>query len=322
MVAKVGAAASCIQPAALATGFAHLSSLRFIGSSAIGHVPCRSASLVGGAGAAWVMISAVRLNHATRTVFVVGPHPVGHGVVGSILVPAPRRDVEKAVDANELLIATGEGRVGVEDLPRLALVENAVAGEVLQTHRPGFHWLVVIAGGPCSDALRRKRHAEIVVEVTIEGRDPRNLSSHALAHDFDLLDGGSRYNGITHIMIFEMDQNTIDMVDGERAADVLVNCSRTHHEMLDDKLAAPVEEVAKRHLACQRVEDVRLLHADPGQGALLLAQLVARLRQRLFLGEHGSACTQPFLARYDAMLFHVTSFLQAVRGALPICRCC
>jgi len=35
----------------------------------------RSASLVDGASAAWIMISAIRLNHAARTVFVVGPHP-------------------------------------------------------------------------------------------------------------------------------------------------------------------------------------------------------------------------------------------------------
>jgi hypothetical protein len=78
-----------------------------------------------------------------------------------------------------------------------------------------FHWLVVIAGGPRSGALRRKRHAEIVVEVTIEGRDPRKLPSHAFSHNFDLLDGCSRYNGIARIMIFRMDQNSIDMVDRE-----------------------------------------------------------------------------------------------------------
>jgi hypothetical protein len=88
----------------------------FIGSGVIGHASYRSASLMGGASAAWIMISAVRLNHAARAVFVVGPHPVGHGVVGSILVPALGCDVEKAVDADELLVAAREGRVGVKDL--------------------------------------------------------------------------------------------------------------------------------------------------------------------------------------------------------------
>ena len=50
------------------------------------------------------MISAVRLDHATRTVFVVRPHSVGDGMSGSILVPALRSDVEKAVNADELIL--------------------------------------------------------------------------------------------------------------------------------------------------------------------------------------------------------------------------
>jgi hypothetical protein len=81
------------------------------------------------------------------------------------------------------------------------------------------------------------------------------------------------------------------MVDRQRAADTLLLLSWLHHEMLHEELAAAVEQVAQRLLSRRRIEHVVLLDPDPGQGALFLAQCIARLAERLLFS---STATRAF----------------------------
>ena len=73
------------------------------------------------------------------------------------------------------------------------------------------------------------------------------------------------------------------MVGHERAARATLLPIRSEHEVVDDQLAAPVEEVGERDLALGRVENVILLDLHPGQLAPLGAQLVASPRGFLLL---------------------------------------
>ena len=61
-----------------------------------------------------------------------------------------------------------------------------------------------------------------------------------------------------------MRENAFDVVDLEGAADALRLGTRTHHEVLQEKLAAAIEEFCQRHLACGAVEHIGLLDLDPG----------------------------------------------------------
>src|SRR5690349_7476092 len=100
-----------------------------------------------------------------------------------------------------------------------------------------------------------------------------------------------------------MDQGASDMVALERAADAALLLSRRQHEMLDDQLAAAVEQIGQGRLSGRRVERVGLVDLDPRQRAPLGAQAVAQSRHLLFLGEERGAGLEPFVAGYDAM-FH------------------
>src|SRR5271170_1075410 len=69
------------------------------------------------------------IDGAAGVVAVVVAHPVGQIVAGAGLVAALWRDVEEGVGPKEALPAAGVGRIGVEDVAVLVLVEHAAAGQ-------------------------------------------------------------------------------------------------------------------------------------------------------------------------------------------------
>src|SRR5262249_3831865 len=87
------------------------------------------------------------------------------------------------------------------------------------------------------------------------------------------------------------------------------------HEVVDDELAATLEEVGERLPAARALEDVRLVDPDPRQRAPLSAELVAQPRALLLPGEEGRACGEPFLARDHLAIgkVHAFSLLPAPR---------
>src|SRR5215471_21014926 len=78
---------------------------------------------------------------------------------------------------------------------------------------------------------------------------------------------------------------------------------RMEHEVVDDELAAPVEQIGERLFAARAVEAVLLRHALPGQIALQSAHLVALALERLFLREQLLPRGQPLFVGYD-LVFH------------------
>jgi hypothetical protein len=77
------------------------------------------------------------------------------------------------------------------------------------------------------------------------------------------------------------------------------------HEVVDEQLAAAVEQLIERLLAVVRVEAVFLLHTYPGQLASLPRQLVPKPRVLLLASEQLVAGGRPLLAAYDAVISHV-----------------
>ncbi len=61
-----------------------------------------------------------------------------------------------------------------------------------------------------------------------------------------------------------MEKGTFDMIGRKGAADAAFRPVGTKHEMLNDELAAPLEKLSERLFTVPRIEDVCLLHPDPG----------------------------------------------------------
>src|ERR1700674_3698152 len=94
------------------------------------------------------------------------------------------------------------------------------------------------------------------------------------------------------------------VVGAERAADATLLPTRAEHEMIDDQLATPVEQVGERVPAVKSVEDIFLLDLDPGQRPPLGAQLVAPASEFLLRDEQSRARGKPFLPGNNLGIFH------------------
>jgi hypothetical protein len=105
-------------------------------------------------------------------------------------------------------------------------------------------------------------------------------------------------------MVFEVLPRAVDVVGLERTAVAARFPIGVKHQMMDDELTASIEQVGERHLALGRVEDIVLLELDPGQGAPLGAQAVARPHVLLLLDQKRLARSEPFVLRHDSRDLH------------------
>src|SRR5262245_27244597 len=108
-----------------------------------------------------------------------------------------------------------------------------------------------------------------------------------------------------------MHDDAVEVVGPERTVRAPRAPAGVVHEVVDDELAAAVEEVGQALLAAGPLEDVGLGHLLPGQVAAGLTELVAQARELLFLEEEPLAGLQPILVGNDSVLSHGTSSVVA-----------
>jgi hypothetical protein len=89
------------------------------------------------------------------------------------------------------------------------------------------------------------------------------------------MDRRPRHDGVGDIVAMQVYEHPFDMVDFEGATHALRDLAGPHHEVLDEELAASVEQVGERDLAFRRVEDVLFLNLHPRLLAPLAAELIA-----------------------------------------------
>ena len=88
-----------------------------------------------------------------------------------------------------------------------------------------------------------------------------------------------------------------DLVDEHRAADAAHVLVRSEHEVVEEQLPAPLEEIEQRRLAVRPVEDVVLVDPHPRKPAALGGERVARTGGFLLLGEERVPRCLPFRLR-------------------------
>src|SRR5437870_9401096 len=103
----------------------------------------------------------------------------------------------------------------------------------------------------------------------------------------------------------EVQVGAVDMIGQERAARALLVPLRTEHEVIDDQMAAPVEEVGERLLAVRPRQHVGLFDLDPGQLAALSAQFIAQPGEFLLLDQVLLSRSEPLLSGNYLMPLHL-----------------
>jgi hypothetical protein len=80
-------------------------------------------------------------------------------------------------------------------------------------------------------------------------------------------------------------EQAVDAVGHRRAGRAAGLVARAEHEVVDEQLGSPVEQLGERLLTVVGVEAVLLLHRHPGQLASLLRDRVAESGVLLFADE-------------------------------------
>src|ERR671930_41358 len=102
-------------------------------------------------------------------------------------------------------------------------------------------------------------------------------------------------------------EQAVDAVGHRRAGRATGLVAWAEHEVVDEQLGSPVEQLDERLLTVVRVEAVLLLHPHPWQLASLLRELVAEPGVLLLADEQLLTCGEPFLTRADPVLSHLFS---------------
>src|SRR5437667_9313140 len=94
----------------------------------------------------------------------------------------------------------------------------------------------------------------------------------------------------------------VEMIGEQRAARAALLPSRPEHKVVHDQLALTAKEAGQGFLSAGAVEDVFLLHLDPGKLAAFCTERVPLACEVLLLGQQILAGLDPLSSRYDRML--------------------
>src|SRR5664279_6348175 len=197
-----------------------------------------------------------------------------HGVRHHSLFVAPLGSkVEEVVRREQNVESPRIGRVGVKYLSLRVLVKNTEARTFLRRkiHRPE-----VVRALPCLELVLRERHPIVVVEIASIRRHPWEAPSHALFEGLDFRQSCPRNRGERRIPLRQVDPHSVEIVGDERAARAAFLPSRTEHEMIDNQLAAAVEQLSQRLLSMRTLKNILFLDLLPRHLAPAAAQLIAQ----------------------------------------------
>src|SRR5262249_19169557 len=140
----------------------------------------------------------------TFSVHVAWPRPVGQRMIGSGLVAALRHGVENSINSHDFFTAPAIGRICVEDVTSVVLVENASARKVLDISRPIRSLPKIVMRAPRGDVLRPERDVEVIVEIAVERRDPQEFPSHSFANGLDFFDRSASDDREGYVVVFKV----------------------------------------------------------------------------------------------------------------------
>src|ERR1700688_2518712 len=117
-----------------------------------------------------------------------------------------------------------------------------------------------------------------------------------------------------------MNGDAVESVRDRRAGRTSCLVVGPEHEVVDDKLGAPLEEICQRGAAFIGLESIRLVDATPGQFLPPLHQFVAAPLQLLFRLEQPEPRGKPFFTCSGLVLGHCSSPLGFLAWSEPTTR--
>ena len=148
---------------------------------------------------------------------------------------------------------------------------------------------VVVFDAPLALLLLGDRDVEVEVEVAAERGRPGKRPPHPPLVRLQLRERRPRHRPEHHVVVRQVDGEAVEPVRDRRAGRTSRRVVGPEHEVVDEELRAPAEEVRQRGAPFVGLESVLLVDPDPRQLLPPPRQLVAAPRQLLLLLEQRRA---------------------------------
>src|ERR1022692_2170079 len=179
-----------------------------------------------------------------------------------------RRTVQPLPHGPQPVEAAGIRGVRVEHIVAVPR-ERAHAGLLARPVAPGdvlrleLRLVLVVVLNRCHCGI--DRHVEVVVEAAAGRRDPAEVPSHAPLVRDELVERCARHHDEGDIVVLEVRDAAGEAVGDRGAARTTFVPVRIEHEVIDEHLRTPAEQIAQRRIAVFGREPVVLLNPHPGQ---------------------------------------------------------
>jgi len=148
------------------------------------------------------------------------------------------------------------------------------------------------------------RGVEVEVEVAAERRCPGEAPAHPLLVRLEFGERCQRNGTQHHVVVGKMNRKPVEAVRNRRASRTACLVVGSEHEVVDEKLRAPLEKVSQRGIPLVGVEAVVLVDANPRQFLPPPRQLVAAPRVFLLGLEQFDPCCKPCFTCSDRVFGH------------------
>src|SRR6266498_4001627 len=178
-------------------------------------------------------------------------------------------------------VGSGHGRVLGDGLRDRCRVHRVTAAPV------------VVFDAPLALLLLGERDVEVDVEVAAARGRPGKRPAHPPLVRLQLRERRARHRPEHHVMVGQVDGDALEPVRDRRAGRTPRRVVGPEHEVVDEELRAPSEEVRQRGAPLVGFESIRLVDPNPRQRLPPPRQLVAAPREFLLRLEQLEPCCEP-----------------------------
>src|SRR5439155_19550658 len=166
---------------------------------------------------------------------------------------------------------------------------------------------VVVFDGPLALLLLGERDVEVEVEVPAERGRPGEAPAHPLLVCLQFRERSPRHRRKRDVVVGQVDDEAVEPVCDRRAGRTPRRVVGPEHEVVNEELRAPSEEVCQRGAPLVGLESIFLVDPDPRQLLPPPRQLVAAPRELLLLLEQLNPGCKPLFMCPGHVLRHRSS---------------
>src|SRR5262249_17506543 len=138
--------------------------------------------------------------------------------------------------------------------------------------------LVIVIDAPLALLLLGERDVEVEVELVAERRGPRKRPPQPPLVRLKLNKRRPRHRPEHHAMIGQVNREPVESVRDTRAGRAPRLVVWAEHEVVDEELRAPAEEICQPRASLIGIESILLVHANPRQVLASPCQFIAAPR--------------------------------------------